>query len=110
MRAGRLRESAVIQTLLESRDIYGEVIKTPQTFATVRAGLFPLRGRTDFEMHALNKEITHRIEIRYLPGITPDMRIVIDGRVFVQLAPPINIENQNKDLHLLCAERTGLTT
>jgi len=103
MRAGRLRHSVTIQQETETKGDHGELTRAWTTFATVRAGIFPLRGREFIDMHVTNNEINHRIEMRYLSGIVPAMRVLFGSRVF-EIIVPLNIESMNRDLHLMCVE------
>lgn len=50
--------------------------------ATVWAAFEPLRSREFFEAAAANAENTVRFYIRYRPGISQEMRILHDDRVF----------------------------
>ncbi len=40
----------------------------------------PLRGRTYFEAQQARANVTHRVTMRYVEGITPDMTINYAGR------------------------------
>jgi SPP1 family predicted phage head-tail adaptor len=49
--------------------------------------------------------ITYRFIIRYTKGITSDMRISYQGRIFDIIEPPINDDELNKTLTILAKER-----
>ena len=41
--------------------------------------------------------------MRYLSGITTDMRVNFNGRIF-EIEAALNINERNKELHLMCSE------
>lgn len=105
MRSGRLYQSIVIESVTEVRDSRGETTKTWATFATgVRAAVVPLRGKEYFEAHQENRELTHKVILRYLPGLTEKMRIKLGTRYF-DIEIIINVEERNRELNLMCVER-----
>ena len=102
MRAGRLRHRVTLLRPEISRDALG----TPQTTwidaGAVWAGVEPLRGR---EFHAARQEysdVAVRVVIRYRAGIGADWRVDYDGRVLELVAPPINPDERNRELQLMC--------
>lgn len=104
MRAGQLRHVVTIQQKSVSQDAYGEETITWSDVATVRAGIFPKRGREYIESKQEQADITHRILLRYRSGITPSMRIVYGSRVFEIVAPPINPAERDIQLEVMCRE------
>ena len=63
-----------------------------------------LRGREYWEAKGLNAETVGRIRMRYIPGITADMRLVLNSRTF-EIIPPINnVNERNKELILTVKE------
>ena len=104
MRAGRLHKKILIESVSEVRDSRGETTQTWSTTITTRAAIAPLRGREYFEAHQENREVTHKIIIRYQSGITPKMRINFNGRYF-DIESIINVEERNRELNLMCVER-----
>ena len=103
MRAGELRHRVTIQQKSVTRNTFGEEVVTWQDVATVWAAIEPLRGREFFESQQVNAEVTTRIRIRYRPGITPTMRVVFGNRVF-DIQAVINVDERNRELHLMCRE------
>jgi len=103
IRAGELRHRVTIQQKSVTRNTFGEEIVTWQDVATVWAAIEPLRGREFFESQQVNAEVTTRIRIRYRPGITPTMRVVYGSRIF-DIQAVINVEERNRELHLMCRE------
>ena len=103
MRAGKLRHKITIQDYTESQNSYGEVTKTWSDYATVWASIEPVRGREFWDSKQINAEITAKITIRYLAGVTPKMRIKYGARIF-EIISVINPEERNKDLQLMVKE------
>jgi len=79
---GALRHKLVIEQPGSSQGASGAAINAWATFATVRAKVEPLGGTETLGAGAFNPEASHRITIRYLSGLTPDMRINWNGRYF----------------------------
>ena len=63
-----------------------------------------LRGREFWEARGLHSETSGKIRLRYISGITVDMRIVLNDRTF-EIIPPIdNTYERNKELVLTVKE------
>ena len=103
MRSGNLKHKIEIQQYTSTRSETGAQIKEWSEFKTVYASIVPQSAREFFSagMHA---EATHKIEMRYIPGVKPDMRIKYGARIFEISAPPINIRELNKTLQIVCKE------
>ncbi len=71
--------------------------------ATVWARIEPLSGREYFAARQENADVSVKVVIRYLPGITAETRVVFDGRVFDVLSV-INPGERNISLVLMCKE------
>lgn len=64
------------------------------------------RGREFWEAKGLHAETVGRIRLRYIDGIVPDMRLVLNGRTF-EIIPPINnAYERNRELILTVKEVT----
>lgn len=104
---GEFRHVITFQKSKGTQNEYGEEAKGPiewDDVLTVRAGIYPMSGREFFAAETVNSEVTHKINMRYLPGITPDMRIKSRTRIFELISPPINFQEKNVMLQLLCKE------
>ncbi|MCJ8008116.1 phage head closure protein [Lederbergia wuyishanensis] len=104
---GEFRHVITFQKLQGTQNDYGEEIKDPiewEEILTVRAGIYPMSGREFFAAETVNSEVTHKINMRYVPGITSDMRIKYGERTFELSSPPINFQEKNILLQLLCKE------
>lgn len=103
---GKYRHVITIQRQTQERNKYGEIKNVWTDFFKTRAGIFPISGKEILEKLFVESAITHRIHIRYIPRtpITSEMRILFDNRVFNIIAPPINFQERNDELQLLCKE------
>ena len=102
MRIGDLRKRVTIQQRNVTRDAYGASIETWDPLVTVWANIEALRGREYFNAAQVRAEVTHRIRIRYLPNITPAMRVVEGNRTFDIQA--VLEDNKKRELMLIVKE------
>ena len=99
---GRLRERVTIQQATESRNSLGEVTQTWSTFVERWASVEGLSGREVLLSGQQQTEVTHRVRMRYVEGMTQQMRILWRGRVFEITSL---LEHHNRTEHeLLCTE------
>lgn len=94
----------VFQSLDEESNSYGEPSDRWTDVLKTRAGIYPISSKEFFASYTVNSELTHKINMRYLPGITADMRIKYGERIFQIKGPPINFQEKNIELQLLCKE------
>ena len=104
MRAGMLRHKVVIQQNIPTRDSYGAEVEVWTDYAVVWASIEPARGREFWESQQVNAEVTGKIRIRYLAGVTPMMRVKHGSRIF-EIISVINPEERNRELQLMVKER-----
>lgn len=103
MNISKLRHRVTIQNKVTLPDGYGGVTSTWQDVATVWASVEPLNGRELYAAQQVKAELTHRIRIRYMSGIKPEMRIAFDNRTF-EIEAIIDPEERHESLELLCSE------
>lgn len=99
MRAGRLRHYITIQTVTITNDVESWA----DTHANVPASIEPLRGREFWESQTVSAETAYRVTIRYRSGVLPTMRVKWGTRIF-RINAVLNIEERNRELHLMCVE------
>lgn len=105
MRSGNLKHKIVFQNYTETQSETGAPKKAwIDTSIIAYANILPQSAKEFFKA-GVHAEITHKIEMRYIPGITSAMRIKYGERIFEIQAPPINVRELNKDLHILCTEK-----
>lgn len=105
--AGLKRHKITIQSATESADSYGGTTQTWATYTTCWACIEPLSGREFFSAQQVNAELTSKITVGYdskTSVVTQKMRITYNGRTFRIVAPPINIEERNREILLMCSE------
>ncbi len=82
MTAGALRHRVVVEQTTESQSASGAVSDTWTAFATRWASIEALTGRERFEAQQLDADVDYRIEMRFLAGVTPKMRVKFGTRLF----------------------------
>lgn len=80
--AGNLRHRVTIQQQVETRNEFGEIAVSWQDFATVWAAIEPLSAREFVQSQAMQSQVTTRIVIRSIAGLTPKMRISASGKLY----------------------------
>jgi len=103
MGAGKYRHYITIQQPVETIDDVGQTVTSWEDYKTVWAQIQPLKGREYWQSQQVNAEVTHRITIRYLEGINSKMRVKFGDRYF-EIEPPINPDEKNVELVMLCKE------
>lgn len=103
MKAGQLRHLVTIERPIESLSDYGETVVNWDEFATVNASVSPLTANETFRAQQVQFGVTHKVAMRYLPGLDSTMRIVFGNRV-LHIVSIINADGRNIQLELLCRE------
>jgi SPP1 family predicted phage head-tail adaptor len=80
--SGKLDYQATIQTPTEGVNSIGEPTLSWSTFATRWVAIEPLSGSEQVANMVSQGTTTHRVKLRYTPGLKPNMRLVADGRTF----------------------------
>ncbi len=92
-----------VQLATETRNRLGETVQSWATYAERWASVQGLSSREVLLTGQQQTEITHRVRMRYLDGMTNSMRILWRGRV---LEITSLLEHNNRSEHeLLCTER-----
>lgn len=100
---GRLRERVTIQHATETRNALGETVQAWTTFAERWASVDGLSSREVLLQGQQKTEVSHRVRMRYVDGMTQMMRLLWRGRV---LEISSLLEHANSSEHeLLCTER-----
>jgi len=104
MRAGNLRNKAVIQKVGTTTNEFGEVEEGDfETFKTVWCSITPISGKESFLSNADFSKTTHKIRFRYIAGVNASMRFVWQGRYF-NFMNPRNISERFKVIETLAWE------
>jgi len=105
MDAGELRERVTVLAPTETRSRMGEVVLAyDTTFATVWASVDGVSAREYLLSGQQQVDISHRVRMRYLAGLTQSMRILWLGRTLEIISV---LERENRTIHeLICQEVT----
>ena len=103
MNAGDLRERVTVLAYRETKNAMGEMMPVyDQTFAEVWASVNGVTAREFLLAGQQQTNISHRVQMRYLTGLTHQMRILWRGRTFEIVSI---LERENRSQHeLLCQE------
>lgn len=104
MRAGELRHKVIIQKISDNVNSFNQPDEDDWVdVATARAAINPLSGREFFAAEQNNSEVTHKVKMRYIAGVLPNMRIKFGTRYFGIIAV-LNVEERNRELQIMCKE------
>lgn len=85
------------------RDDYGE---PSETWEPVKTGIWaskePLLGNEYFVAFTTDSKVEVKFNMRYIPGITSDMRIKHGNEVYEIIGPPVNVKGLNRELLCYC--------
>jgi SPP1 family predicted phage head-tail adaptor len=102
MDAGTLRERVTVQQATESRNRLGESVLEWATFADVWANVQGVSAREFLLAGQQQVELSHRVKMRYLTGLTSKMRLSWRGRTLEIISI---LEHENRSIHeLICQE------
>lgn len=104
MKIGKLRQRITIQEYVATRDSFGAEVPAWTDVATVWASVTPVSGKEYFASAQVNAEVTTKITMRYLAGITPKMRVVFEEARTFEVISVLNFEERNIELNLMCKE------
>lgn len=106
MNIGELRSRLALHRLTKVDDGQGGYapVYPDEPYATVWAKFETIQARRMIEYDQVVPEIHHRITIRYRADVLFDDQLRIGDRVFEMYAPPVNVEEKNAYLQLLCRE------
>ena len=100
--AGKLRERVTVQQASESRNALGETVLSWATFAERWASVEGVSSRELLQYGQQQIEVSHRVRMRWLSGLTQSMRIVWRGRTLEIVSL---LEHGNRSEHeLVCQE------
>ena len=108
MRGGSLRHRITIQSAVVSTGDGmggGGTTRWDDTM-TVWASVVPLRGDELLMAGQTQSEISHKIETRYRSDITAVNRIKFGSSRYFDIQVPINVDERNRELILMCKEIT----
>lgn len=105
LHAGALSHRVTLQARSVSRDaVGGETVTWTTHAADVPARIEPLAARELMLAQQVHPELTTRITIAWVSGVTAHMRVLYGSRVFAIHGPPIDVEMKQMQLVLNCSE------
>lgn len=104
---GKMRHRITFQTFDGTSDGYGDPLDADDAHwpdvVTTWAAIDPISGREFYAAEQSQSEVTHKVRLRYRPGITTAMRISWQGRK-LKILSVIDWEERHESLLLMCKE------
>lgn len=100
---GSLREPVTIEKRQTTEDEMGGRTTSWIKFMDVWANVEPLRASQNWFAQHLEHRLTHKVIVRFLNGVTSDMRVKFGERV-LQIRAIRDLEERNRFLELICEE------
>ena len=106
MNAGMLNKRITIQELTAgspTQDTFGQPSESWTTFSEVWAAVEPIQGREFWAQQQVQSEVTVRIRLRYLEGVTTQMRVSYAGKIYA-IESVIDPKERHAEMQLMCKE------
>ena len=104
MDVGNLNKRITLQQSTRASDGMGGFTLAWADVATIWGAIWPVSATEQIQSMQTVGNITHRIRIRYRSVLKSSWRIKYGNRYFAIVAPPINPEERNEWLDILCKE------
>ena len=98
---GRMRERVTVQQATERRNSLGETTLEWATYATRWASVQGVSSREALELGQVDISVTHRVRMRYVDGMTHNMRLLWRGRMLEIVSL---LEYDNRSEHVAVCE------
>ena len=102
--AGKLRERVTVQIASGSTNTLGETVLAWSNSTAVWASVEGVSAREALVLGQQDTTITHRLRLRYLPGLTQDMRFSWRGRTLEIVSL---LEHGNRSEHEAICQETA---
>jgi SPP1 family predicted phage head-tail adaptor len=109
MRTGPLNKRVQIQRRVETQNELKEVVISYVYWDEVWAEIEPLNGREFFAAQQISGDVSTKIRIRALDGVTRKMRVIYERRAgsptesdYYEIDTVIRIRENNRDVYLMC--------
>lgn len=102
--AGRLNKRVTLERATSTTNEYGEHVETWQPVGTVWAGIEPVSGREVELAKSFSASVSHKVTIRYQPGLDSTVRVNYGGRVF-SVDAVLDEREAHEKLTLYCTEQ-----
>ncbi|MBV4421032.1 phage head closure protein [Clostridium tyrobutyricum] len=108
MRTEELKHKIIFQKLTATTNENGFEVEIWEDYSTVWASISNLMGREYFAAAAVQAEKTVKFTIRYLHGITDDMRILFEDKQYnITFIDNIKYRNKYIEIKALEVENSG---
>ena len=105
MKAGKLRHQVTLQRNRPEQNLLGEPLPNWIDYATdIPAEVAPLVGKEFYGAQQINTELTTRVRLRWRSDVKAGDRVAFKERLFLIATPPINVQEKNHELVLMCRE------
>ena len=102
MNPGEMRERVTVQIASQSTNSFGEAVLSWSNSTSVWASVQGVTARESLGLGQQEVAITHRVKMRYLPGLTQNMRFAWRGRTLDIVSL---LEQQSRSVHeVICQE------
>jgi SPP1 family predicted phage head-tail adaptor len=106
MRPGTLSKRVMIQRRVETQNEVNEVVISFIDWYEVWASIEPLSGREYFAAQQVSSDVSTRIRIRSLSGVTQKMRVLYkkapDDTQVYEIDSVIPVREGNREIDLMC--------
>jgi SPP1 family predicted phage head-tail adaptor len=99
---GKLRERVTVQQATESRNAIGETVLAWSAYDTVWASVEGVSSREALDAGKIDIQISHRVRMRYLSGMTQNMRLSWRDRT-LEIVSLLEYGNRSEHV-LICQE------
>ena len=99
---GKLRERVTVQQATETRNAIGETVLAWSTYDTVWASVEGVSSREALDAGKIDVQISHRVRMRYLSGMTQNMRLSWRNRT-LEIVSLLEYGNRSEHV-LICQE------
>lgn len=99
---GKLRERVTVQQATETRNAIGETVLAWSTYDTVWASVEGVSSREALDAGKIDVQISHRVRMRYLSGMTQNMRLSWRDRT-LEIVSLLEYGNRSEHV-LICQE------
>ena len=109
MRAGRLKDRLIIQSISSTKDVMGQNVETWTETETRNCSIEPVNGKEYFAAQGENIANNVRIRFRYESGLLSTTKRLVNDRVSPQviydIESIINPGNESRELICMVVER-----
>jgi len=99
---GRMRERVTVQQATERRNSLGETTLEWATYASRWASVQGVSSREALELGQVDVSVTHRVRMRYVDGMTHNMRLLWRGRL-LEIVSLLEYDNRSEHV-AICEE------